>query len=93
MQVKCAWDISTAPSRCAVPDCPKEAHLFCHDHLEEGYFCSRHRSTHTRRVAKRNAELDSRPREAEPAERLAQSLVDLSAAVTNKLMPEVVRLV
>lgn len=63
-----------------VPGCPRSAHLVCHEHPDEGYFCGRHRSAHTRSVAKRNAELDSRPRESADGELRLENLEDLPGA-------------
>jgi len=63
MPARCFWEYTPGPGRCAVLGCAKEAHLFCNEHPDEGYFCGRHRSQHTQSVSKRNAERDSRPRE------------------------------
>ena len=76
MQVKCTWELAPPKQNCAVSGCPKEGHLVCHDHPAEGYYCARHRSVHTRSVAKRNLELDSRPRELVRARRVVTKLED-----------------
>ena len=88
MQVKCWWEAAPTPGRCVAPGCPKEARLSCHEHPEEGNFCSKHRSIHTRSVAKRNAELDSRPREPARARRQVQNLEGLTRAMNKEQTPE-----
>jgi hypothetical protein len=63
--------------RCAFPGCQKSARLFCLEHPDEGYFCALHRHRHTNSINKKNAEMDSKPRELANEERLAGDLEDL----------------
>jgi hypothetical protein len=88
MQAKCYWQAAPESHPCAVSGCPRGARLFCPDHPDEGYFCGRHRSAHIRSVARRHAELDSRPREPGPAGREAQDLEDRAGAMGKELTPE-----
>jgi hypothetical protein len=64
MQTRCLWRGAPAPGKCGVGDCPRDARFFCQEHPNEGPLCATHRRDHARSVAKRNAELDSRPRDA-----------------------------
>src|SRR5579862_6467931 len=78
MLVKCWWETTSSPVKCASPGCPRRAHHVCHLHPEAGTFCILHRSQHTREVARRNAELDSRPREeAAPTSSRPAKKIDL----------------
>ena len=93
MKVRCLWEVAPEFGACTVSGCPKEARLVCHEHPEESNYCSRHRSIHTRSIAKRNAELDSRPREPARARRLVQNLQYLPGALSKEMMSEAARLV
>jgi hypothetical protein len=63
MRQKCWWESTHDTFRCAVLGCPNTARFTCHAHREEGYYCKPHRSEHRERIARRDAELDSLPRE------------------------------
>jgi len=84
MQLRCSWEQAPAPGRCAVGDCSREARLFCREHFSEGLFCTRHRRIHSQAVAKKNAELDSRPRDVAPTPKPIERFVNTLAAVTGR---------
>jgi hypothetical protein len=88
MQTRCLWELAPAFARCAVGDCPRDARFFCQEHPSEGPLCATHRRDHTRSVAKRNAQLDSRPRDAVLTLKPIKSFGDLLAAVNGGLIRE-----
>jgi hypothetical protein len=66
--------------------------MVCREHPSDGHFCGKHRREHIRTVAKRNAELDSRPRER-ANERPVQNLAYLLRAASAGVRMEAARLV
>ena len=88
MQLRCLWEEAPAPGRCSVGDYQREARLFCQEHPSEGLFCTMHRRNHTRSVTKRNAELDSRPREEVLTLKPIESFEKLLTAVNGRLIRE-----
>jgi len=88
MQRKCWWDSGRVGPRCSVRGCVKEARFLCAVHPEDGYFCNRHRSEHTAMVDRRNAELDSRPREDAEKSSFEEFIEDLPEVMKRDVIRE-----
>jgi hypothetical protein len=93
MQAKCRWGSTLVAVRCSVQDCKKDARLFCYEHPDEGYFCALHRHRHTQSINRKNAEMDSRPRDLAKEVRSAANLEDLPNVMNGGLIPEGANLV
>lgn len=93
LQLRCRWESTAKDGECAVLGCPKEAHQVCHEHPEAGLFCSRHRAQHTQSMARRMAEMDSRPREPEQTSLRADGGEAPPSSATTGIIQEGARLV